>query len=841
MNSFVGRGPELDRIVGLLLSGARMITVVGPAGIGKTRLATEAIRNLPTARRTAVYWVRLTRLARGADADSVEEEVINSVVGTDPPAGTGWSALIGRLMVPGRTVLVMDNCEHVLTGAGSVIEELLESVAGLVVLATSRAAVGWENEYVITVPALTGTQASTLFRQRAELAGYATTDHDDVALVRSVCRHVDNNPLYIQLAAARLRREPLARVAEQLSGGASDRRLRWPHWPRTGTEPRQQGIRDAIAWSYDLCPEEVRLLLDRMSVFAAGFDPDSDDGDSSVPRVGTDLDAVEAVCSDDPSDIGPAIGLDAAEIENLLEQLVDQSLVTVHIDPTTVRYSLLESVRLFAAQQLRERSTEDIDVPEQFAKRHRRYYRDKIVALRRDWINPEERGVLAWVSASWDNLAKAVATSLAADEPALGLEISQSLILLPPVKASLREPRRWTLRALGAIDNPQPSTLEVTARAMVGYADIVLGDYESADRMLEECVTACLGDSEMRTNWRERPDVDLGLPPAVDHLWAGVLLFACRDPEAITVAARARKKFHACGDRSAEFYSSAMEAWAASFLGSPQQALGITSRHLELTLTCRTELEKGWAEMVRGIALIKYGDPNEALKWERRALADHDAAGTMWGELMVVHTRMWTLAQILRAMGAAGGSTREELVRLATEIAQLVGGTATLRAALGAEMRGRAGPYSLATEDAADAARDILGDKIFHAECRRGSLLSPERHEVQLLARGSLSLDRLPLDHPARQTRPSPWSDLSDAEQQVAVLAASGWTNSAIAARRGTSNKTVDAQMSAILRKLAIGSRADIRKLIPADRLARTSSEAARRRTGDRRLRASMY
>lgn len=769
--------------------------------------------------------------------------MISAVVGTDYPGSTGWGALVGRLTVPRQAVLVMDNCEHVLESAGLIIAQLIESVAGLTVLATSRAAIGWEDEYVILVPALTNRQALALFRQRAELTGNTVTDRDDILLARSVCSHMDNNPLYIQLAAARLRREPLARLVEQLRGDASDKRMRWPQWPQVGVDPRHRGVRDAIAWSYNLCPEKDRLLFDRMSVFATGYDTDPDDENGSVLGVGADLDAIEKICADYPDeDQGvSATTLEAAEVETVLERLVEQSLVTTHRNPATVRYSLLESVRLFAAQQLQSRSTENIDVPEQLARRHRRYYRDKIVALRLDWINPAERKLLAWLGASWDNLIKAIETSLTSDEPTFGLEIAQHLIFLPPVKVSVREPRVWTLRALAAIDAAPPSNLQITGAAMVGYADIILGDDASADRMLEKCVVACLGDAENRAGWRHMADIDLGLPAAVEYLWAGVLLFIYRDSRAITVAARAREKFHALGDHSAEFSSSSMEAWAASFLGSPEQALAITGRHLDLTLKSGAELEKGWSEMMRGIALIKNGDPDHALTIERRALADHEAAGDLWGELMMVHTRMWSLAQILRALVASKNPDHDEVVGLATKVAHLVGGTATLRVALGAEMRGGEGPYKFATVDAADAAREVLGTRAFDAAYRRGALLRPELHEAQLLAVGSLSMDLLPVDHPARQTEPSPWSNLSNAEQQVALLAAAGWTNSAIAARRGTASKTVDAQMGAILRKLTVTSREDIRKLAPANQLARISSEAGHRRPGDRRGRAPSH
>ncbi|WP_280484926.1 helix-turn-helix domain-containing protein [Nocardia cyriacigeorgica] len=122
-----------------------------------------------------------------------------------------------------------------------------------------------------------------------------------------------------------------------------------------------------------------------------------------------------------------------------------------------------------------------------------------------------------------------------------------------------------------------------------------------------------------------------------------------------------------------------------------------------------------------------------------------------------------------------------------------------------------------------------LGEAAFTAAEREGAMLRPELDEVARLALGTLSLDALPVRHPVRRQRPTRWQELSAAEQDVATLAAAGWTNTAIAARRGSSFKTVDAQMAAIFQKLTIGSRDDIIALVPAEHRATVAEEAARR------------
>ncbi|MGW4094852.1 AAA family ATPase [Nocardia sp. NPDC004750] len=841
---FVGRETELDRLIELLLSSARLITLIGPGGIGKTRLATEAVRRFRKTRRTPVYWVRLARLVKGSDADAVEEEAAHAVVDTDLSGRSAWDALVDSLTLtddsgrPLPSILVMDNCEHVLEGAGQVVADLLEAVPGLTILATSREAVGWIDEHVEPVPALLRQQAVDLFRQRAAFTGRPVIDRDDIANVALICRHMHNHPLYIRLAAARLSRQPLAMIIQELSGDATDKRLRW-HGPRVGAEPRHRGVGDAIAWSYNLCLDQEKVLLDRMSVFAAGYDTNPYDESNPIVDVGVDLEAIEAVCADDSPDEDaiPASNssphLPTEDVGSVLERLVDQSLVTIHITPTTVRYSLLESVRVFAGRRLQERSTPQRNECEIFAQRHRRYYRDRIAAAQVDRSSPAGKDLLDWVRASWDNLVRAIETSLASGEPAVGLEIASSLIFMPIVKGSFREMRRWTERTLQAtrLAAPQTTELQIKAMAMLGWQDLLRGKNDDASRILEECVTASIPDPLTRHGWREEPETDIGLPAPVEFLWAAELAISRRDCRALTVFLRAGEKFHASGDYGGEDRSEDVEAWSAGFVGSAEQALEITGKHLDRATASGARWAKAWAEMARAITLTKYGNPTEALDLGRSALLYHLQAHDHWGELWTVHIRMWSLAQIVREMDAAGTADRSELRALATEIAQLAGGAATLRATLGFD-RGDLGSYADETSKAMDVARSVLGHDQFAAGQRQGSLLRPELSEVQQLALGILSVDRLPMHHPARRDTPSHWHELSAAEQDVAALAAAGWTNSAIATRRGSSGKTIDAQMAAIFRKLAITSRGDIIKLVPDDRINGIRAEAAKLRLG---------
>jgi predicted ATPase/DNA-binding CsgD family transcriptional regulator len=747
--------------------------------------------------------------------------------------------------------LVMDNCEHVLSGAGGLISELLEAAPGLVVLATSREAVGWVDEQLVLVPPLTQKQALALFRQRAGLIGHSITDSDDIAMAELICRHVHNHPLYIRLAAARLQREPLAMTLRELSGGATDKRMRWQHGPRVGAEPRHRGVSDVIAWSYDLCQDKERLLLDRLSVFALGYDinPADDADDTTVLDMGADLEAIVAVCADYPVPAygrervydGAAAGVRVTEedIEPLLDRLVDRSLVSVHITPTTVRYSLLESICIFARQRLQQRSTSEIDEPARLAARHRRYYRDKIAQAAMTWCSPAEEDLLDWTRAAWDNILTAIETSTTTpEEGAIGLEISSGLMALraPLFTGKIRDTRRLAERTLQATHalTPQLVDLQTSVMAQLGWIALNQGEHDHAEQMLNDCILGCIPDPKVRLHWRQAPDCDIGLPANVELVW-GTELMMHRDPRAITVLARAREKFRSHGDRGGEAVSELFEAFAAGFLGSQQQAQEIGRRNLERATTSGARWLQSWAELAWAITLTRHGDPAAALAIGRTGLAHQLVRHDLWGAVWAVHIRAWSLAQIITDLVAAGATDRPRLEAMATEIAQLAGGAKSLRIRLGVNLD-EVGPFADETNKAVDLARQVLGQAPFAAAESAGSRLRPEMSEVQRLALGNLSIDKLSTDHPARKDSPSHWSQLSTAEQEVATSAAAGWTNSAIAVRRGSSTKTVDAQMAAVFQKLMITSRDDIIRFVPGDRIGQVQKEAARRprRTGER-------
>jgi DNA-binding CsgD family transcriptional regulator len=836
----IGRERELDRIAALLIGPARLVTLIGPGGIGKTRLAEEAARRLHRARHTPVFAVRLARLPKGADAAAVKAAVTAAVLVEGFVGASAWDGAVQRLSAldaAGRvmsTLLVVDNCEHVLAGAGAVIADLLDVVPGLTILTTSREPIGWIDEQLVRVPPLSGKQSLELFRQRAELAGHPITEPAQVGVADQICGHMHGHPLCIRLAAGRIFYEPLPMILKQLSGESDDARMRWRHGPRVGSEGRHRAIGDVIAWSYELCDDKQRLLFDRLSVFAPGYDVNPEDADTGGVDVGAELEAIEVVCADDvpigaqsTAAVGQgrsAVRLARSEIRELLQRLVEQSLVSVHMRADAVRYFLLESLRLFAEDRLAERSTAGIDEPARLARRHYYYYRDKILERPAAWFGPAEQEVMTWTRGAWSNILRAIDTSMACGEPVLGLQIGVGLLAFntPFYLVSLREIRGRVEQTLAAAlaSGSQLTELELAAMAQTAWFGLIQGSPEDAEELLERCVAACGADTARAGHWRDEPETDIGLPAMVEFAWGFELTWARRDPRAIAVFARAREKFHNV-DRGAEAMSELFETLAAGFLGSAEQATSIAQRHLERTTAADAGLARSWAQMALALALTKHGDAEQALQLGRDALTYQFSHRDQWGPSWVVHVRMSSLARLITDQIAAGNVSRGGLVNLATEIAYLAGGVKTLRARLGVLIENM-GPLAEEISTAEKVAREVLGQDTYADAEKRGSQLSHERFELQQIALGTWSIST---SSPAARGTSSSWQTLSKAEQEVAILAAAGWPNSAIGARRGTATKTTDAQMSSIFQKLMINSREDVVRFVPHNQRNRVSAE----------------
>ncbi|MFE5768782.1 BTAD domain-containing putative transcriptional regulator [Streptomyces sp. NPDC056485] len=447
LTSFVGREPEL---AGLRsdLARLRLVTLTGPGGSGKTRLAEHAAADDPE----PGWLVELARLDQPA---AVPGAVLSAL-------GLRESTLIAREKAPAddptaqlvehcanrRLLLVLDNCEHVIGAAAELAEELLARCPGVRILATSREPLGVPGETVRPLDPLPADPAHRLFADRAAAVRPGFTPAEDPAAVAEICRRLDGLPLAIELAAARLRLLTPRQIADRL-----DDRFRLLTGGARTVLPRQQTLRAVVDWSWDLLDEPERTVLRRLSVFAGGCG----------------LAAAEAVCTDDtPGDTGDVADVadvgDVADVADVLGSLVDKSLVVAAPDPaddTGMRYRLLETIREYAAERAAARPA-DLGAT---ADRHAAHF----LAFAEE-AEPFLRGAaqLPWirrVETELDNLRAALLHATRPTRPTGAAEAGQRLVLALGWFWWLRDYRtegaEWAERALGPHPaEPPPGTPE---------------------------------------------------------------------------------------------------------------------------------------------------------------------------------------------------------------------------------------------------------------------------------------------------------------------------------------------------------------------------------------------
>jgi predicted ATPase/class 3 adenylate cyclase len=332
-SAFVGREREVAEVRSLVGS-ARLVTLTGAGGCGKTRLALQAAAELLDGTGDGVWFVELASLA---EAEQIPGAVA-AVLGLADQGGQ--QPLIASLTEALReqdTLILLDNCEHVIDGAAKFCGQLVRDCPRLRILATSREPLGLDGEHVYRVPSLSlptgeaeavediaAADAVRLFldRARTQDSGFVL-DESSARLVASVCRRLDGIPLALELAAGRLSSMSIQQVSERL-----DQRFRLLTGGSRNAMPRQQTLQAAVDWSFGLLSPAEREVLLRLSVFTGGFE----------------LEAAEVICA--------AGDVDVFDVLDLLGSLVSKSLVVADRTPSTVRYRMLETIRQYAAQEL---------------------------------------------------------------------------------------------------------------------------------------------------------------------------------------------------------------------------------------------------------------------------------------------------------------------------------------------------------------------------------------------------------------------------------------------------------------------------------------------------------
>jgi predicted ATPase/DNA-binding CsgD family transcriptional regulator len=460
--SFVGRRRELAELRKKLTT-ARLVSLVGPGGVGKTRLAIRIGTDLRRGFRDGTWLVELADVRDPALVDNATRAALD----LRDQAATEPRALLLSYLRDKDLLLVVDNCEHLLEGAALLVTDVLDAAPGVRVIATSREPLSVPGEHVLPIPPLELPRAQSdesldqlrqnesveLFTQRASAAsgGFELTESNRKAVV-DLCRRLDGLPLAIELAAVRTRVVSVEQILDRLT----DRFGLLTGGSRAAL-PRHQTLRTTIEWSHDLLGSDERTLLRRLCVFAGRFT----------------LEDVESACASDD--------VPAAHVLDLLSSLIDKSLVMKEDARGLACYRLHETMREFAGLKLREAGEEaavELQCAEYYVSRCRRSA---------EWARYRLVEWLAWTDVEIDNIRSVLRRCLSRADIARGMDLATSLPLYWATRATT-EGVRWLdeLLAIGCADP------EVRARALYlrGFLAVLLIDPGAAAPALGQAAAA---------------------------------------------------------------------------------------------------------------------------------------------------------------------------------------------------------------------------------------------------------------------------------------------------------------------------------------------------------------
>jgi predicted ATPase/DNA-binding NarL/FixJ family response regulator len=759
---FFGRSHEAAAIKDAL-ARSRLVTLTGPGGVGKTRLAVKVAGELAQAFPDGVFLADLSAARDAADVACALASALG--VARDEchldllPSDWLASQLRGK-----QLLLILDTCEHVIGACAALADAILRGDGGPELLVTSRQPLDLPGEVVFRIPPLSvgddGGDAVRLFADRAAAAapGFEVTADTLPKLVR-LCRLLDGIPLEIELAALRLRAVGVEELLARLPG-----HLRLLGCGRRGTAgDRQQSLQASISWSYDLCSPPERLLWSRLSVFADGFD----------------LTAAEAVCS------GGELGAD--EILDTLIGLVDKSVVLREADTGGAsRYQLLAVVR--------ELGAEHADAAGACAVRQRAYYSALARAFAASFVGPGQLDLVARFGRDDANLRVAFDGALAAGDTAMAMELATACWPWLTCAGRLAEASAWLARALEQDQYQTGDPERVRAPLPAAPFRTAVGDPAAEFRPLATRLAAwslaAQGDIQGADALRETMTGTGAEPaaPAVRFILALVIGFDA------AFAALRRGAFADCAAHCDELTAGLPEGerWA-----------------------------RGWAAWVKGLAGWFAGDRVAAGASLRAGLGLLAPFGGEQAVALYLEAFAWLAAGRgdYRRAARLQGAADERWQRLETREGVTVPrfGLPLLHAERDRAERHARDALSAAGYAAEHATGAALSTEAAVRSAVPGAASAPHPGPAGQAAAGPpaaaitgpAAVDVAPAGH---------WELLTAREREVAGLVARGMTNKDIASRLVVSKRTVDAHLEHILGKLGYSSRREVAALASQER-----------------------
>ena len=595
LTSFIGRvGETAD--VKRLLPTTRLLTLTGPGGCGKTRFALHVAADVVDAYKDGVWVVELAPLFD----PTLVPHTVAAVLGVREEPHRPLLATLTDALHTRHLLLVLDNCEHLVAACAVLADALLRACAHLQILATSREVLSITGETTWPVPSLSTPdpqcalpldhlmqyEAVRLFVERATaMQPTFTVTHQQAPWVAQICHRLDGTPLALELAATRVKVLSVEQIAMRL-----DDRFRLLTGGSRTALPRQQTLHATMDWSYDLLSEPERSVWRRLSVFAGGWT----------------LAAAERVCA------GPDV--DAAAVLNLLSSLVDKSLVMVAEQAGQARYHMLETIRQYGAEKLRE--TGETAVVQQ---RHRDWYLGLAEQAAPGLLGVDESAWLERLETEYDNLRAALAWSMEqVSAAAVGVRFGVAVWRFWAVRGHWREGRQWLEAALSGSAGTSPS---VRAQALYGAGRLAewQDDYASARMFFAESLGLwqALGDKA-------------GIATALNQL--GTLALFCGEYiVALPLFEESLALRRALGARwgiaESLYYLGRVVACQGDY------GLGHTLIEESLALWRALGYTSGIAESLAGLGMVAYhqGEYSVARALHEESLALRRALGAKWG------------------------------------------------------------------------------------------------------------------------------------------------------------------------------------------------------------------
>ncbi|MEB3369722.1 LuxR C-terminal-related transcriptional regulator [Saccharopolyspora mangrovi] len=672
VTSFVGRRAMVGEIR-TLLGSARLVTLLGPGGMGKTRLA---VRVAEAAHRAFPDGVWLVELAELRDPALTDHAIIDALGVPDRSAESSEEVLIEHLQDK-SLLLVIDNCEHLLDACANLIAAVLRAAPGVRIIATSREALHVPGEHVVSVPPLSFTsseegradgnpldhEAVELFVQRAAAAvpGF-TLDAENREAVARLCARLEGMPLAIELAAVRLQAMGVTEILDRLED-----RFQALSTVVRGAPARHQTLRAAVEWSYALCSPAEQTAWARLSVFPGGFD----------------LDAALAV-------IGHG-SLTAQEATDAVTGLVTKSVVLRQAHSTGARYHVLETIRQFGREILRGTDAE-LDV----GRRHMHHFADLAARACHDWSGPRQREWSSMLRREQVNFREALRFGFDNDaDRSVAVRTAVDLRHLWVMGAS-REGREWIDKALAALHADTP--LRAQALWVAGWVRQVQGEPIGSTAILTECIDAArrLGDQVTLARAEQFLGVNMLLGDHLDHA------------EALLSGAQAMYRSLGVVD-SESLIGLAAHGWLRLIEGDSREAERIAEECRRLSRNIGESWAATWVLWVLGLIGWTRSDEILATAALREAIEIKRELGDWLGIPCCVEVLVWMLAE--------SGQHRRA--------ARLMGANQELWMPIGQPMFGFV-TYLEAHERYTATLREALGDAQFAAEHTAGTHLSPD-------------------------------------------------------------------------------------------------------------------